>query len=125
MIGGLWWKIAIWEEEEVNNLAKNHLNIVVPCYNEEKSLERFYQEALREIVEIKEKINSSITYSFIFVNDGSSDNTLEIMHMLKARDYNVRILDFSRNFGKESAILAGLQESKSVLDSMGGGVQRS
>ncbi|WP_170126703.1 glycosyltransferase [Helicobacter brantae] len=109
----------------MNNLAKNHLNIVVPCYNEEKSLERFYQEALREIVEIKEKINSSITYSFIFVNDGSSDNTLEIMHMLKARDYNVRILDFSRNFGKESAILAGLQESKSVLDSMGGGVQRS
>lgn len=85
----------------------NHLNIVVPCYNEEKSLEKFHQEVLKEIKTIQTSINKDLTYSIVFINDGSKDHTLEVAGRLKRSDPNVKILDFSRNFGKEAAILAG------------------
>lgn len=81
------------------------ISIVVPCYNEEESLPIFYQE----VEKVVKKIDASIEY--IFVNDGSKDKTLEIIKQLAEEDKKVRFISFSRNFGKEAAILAGLEYS--------------
>ena len=82
------------------------LSVVVPCYNEEGVAPLFYKEA---IIHIKE---CSKSYEIIFVNDGSKDNTLNELIELKKKDNNINIIDFSRNFGKEAAMLAGLKEAK-------------
>lgn len=83
----------------------NLLSIVVPCYNEEEVLEKFYQK-VEEIVK-----NSNINTEFIFIDDGSKDNTLNIMRKL-SKNKDVRYVSFSRNFGKEAGIYAGLEASK-------------
>lgn len=75
--------------------------IVVPCYNEEAVLPLFYQE----VSTILKKIGYQ--YEILFVNDGSTDKTLEIMRTLAASDNKVSYLSFSRNFGKEAAMYAG------------------
>jgi len=82
------------------------ISFVVPVYNEEKGLLRFYDELF--LPEVK-KLN--IDYEIIFVNDGSKDKTLEILHGLATRSKLVRVLSFSRNFGKEMALTAGLREA--------------
>lgn len=79
------------------------LDIVVPCYNEEEMLPIFYKEVSNNLKNIK--------WNVIFVNDGSNDNTLEIIKKLKNSYDNVKYISFSRNFGKESAIYAGLDYS--------------
>ena len=79
------------------------LDIVVPCYNEEEMLPLFYKELTNTL--------KNINWKVIFVNDGSSDNTLEVIKELKNNYDNVKYLSFSRNFGKESAIYAGLEYS--------------
>ena len=81
----------------------NMISIVVPCYNEEESLPLFYQA----ILEMKSSL-PEVDFEFIFVNDGSKDNTLKIMRSLAQQDANVHYVSFSRNFGKEAALLAGL-----------------
>ena len=78
----------------------NLLSIVVPCYNEEESVTMFFDEI--------QKTLADIDYEVIFINDGSSDNTLEKIKNLADSNSNVRYISFSRNFGKESAIYAGL-----------------
>ncbi|KFN90602.1 glycosyltransferase family 2 protein [Tetragenococcus muriaticus] len=86
------------------------LSIVVPCFNE--------QEALPYFVKEMEEIGSSISHSieYIFVNDGSKDNTLESLRELHQKMPNrVRYISFSRNFGKESALYAGLQAASGDL----------
>jgi glycosyltransferase involved in cell wall biosynthesis len=80
------------------------LSIVVPCYNEEEVVPFFYDETVNEL----NKIN--IDYELIFVDDGSKDNTLSILKRLSKKDKNIKIISFSRNFGKESAMLAGLEK---------------
>ncbi|MDR2730794.1 MAG: glycosyltransferase family 2 protein [Treponema sp.] len=77
--------------------------VIVPCYNEEATIPLFYDEAV--------KICSSINkqFEFIFIDDGSKDNTLNILRQLANQDNHVHYISFSRNFGKEAAILAGLQ----------------
>lgn len=75
------------------------LEIVVPCYNEEKNIEKFFNE-INDVLK-------DIDFNIIFVNDGSSDNTLEKIKKLN----NVNYISFSRNFGKEAAIYAGLQKT--------------
>ena len=79
------------------------LDIVVPCYNEEEMLQIFYTEVSDNLKNIK--------WNVIFVNDGSNDNTLEVIKELKNSYDNVKYISFSRNFGKESAIYAGLDYS--------------
>lgn len=79
------------------------LDIVVPCYNEEEMLPIFYKEVSNNLKNIK--------WNVIFVNDGSNDNTLEVIKKLKNSYDNVKYISFSRNFGKESAIYAGLDYS--------------
>lgn len=81
------------------------ISIVVPCYNEEESLPYFYDE----VEKIVKKIKAEIEY--VFVNDGSRDNTLKILKFLAKKDKRVKFISFSRNFGKEAAILAGLEYS--------------
>ena len=79
------------------------LSLVVPCYNEEETIEIFYNEALKFTRDIPAEVE------FCFVDDGSKDHTLKIMRKLHKADPRVRYVSFSRNFGKESALLAGLE----------------
>ena len=83
------------------------LSIVTPCLNEEEALPFFYKELSRYI--------KDIDYELIIVDDGSKDDTVKVALKLKEEDPNIKILSFSRNFGKEAAILAGLRESSGDL----------
>lgn len=82
------------------------ISIIVPCYNEEESMPLFYEEICK-IADTFKKVD----FEFIFVNDGSRDRTLEIARRLSHSDKRVKYISFSRNFGKEAAILAGLEYS--------------
>ena len=80
------------------------ISAIVPCYNEEESLPLFYEEICRVQREAK-----TFELEMIFVDDGSRDGTLGVLRELAAKDSRVRYISFSRNFGKESAMLAGLR----------------
>ena len=86
------------------------LSIVVPCYNEQEALPFFYKEICRVAEEMK--TSHGAEFEFIFVDDGSKDNTLAIARDLHQKDARVRYISFSRNFGKEAGILAGLEAAK-------------
>lgn len=81
------------------------LSLVVPCFNEEESVVNFYAEISRVF---KNKVDD---YEIVFVNDGSRDKTPEILKVIYERADNVKVINFSRNFGKEAAIYAGLKLS--------------
>ena len=83
------------------------LSIVVPCYNEEESVKLFLSEI--------QSILADYNFEVIFVNDGSSDNTLDVIKDLADSNSNVKYISFSRNFGKESAIYAGLSNANGDL----------
>ena len=78
------------------------VSIIVPCYNEEEALPIFYEEACKELAGIDD-------LEFYLIDDGSKDGTLAIMRDLAAKDNRVKYVSFSRNFGKEAALYAGLQ----------------
>ncbi len=82
------------------------ISIIVPCYNEEEAIPLFYEEINKTSKEIKD-----YDFEFIFVNDGSKDNSALIMKELAKKDKRVKFIDFSRNFGKEAAMYAGLELS--------------
>lgn len=86
------------------------LSIVVPCYNEQEALPYFYKEICRVAEEMKSSHGAD--FEFIFVDDGSKDKTLSIARELHKQDERVRYISFSRNFGKEAGILAGLEASR-------------
>lgn len=86
---------------------KKKITAVVPCYNEEAVIGLFYEEICRVAKEMEEKAD----FEFLFVNDGSSDGTLTKMKELRARDKRVCFVSFSRNFGKEAAMYAGLEHA--------------
>ncbi|HFU4011042.1 glycosyltransferase family 2 protein [Streptococcus suis] len=81
------------------------ISVIVPCYNEEASIPIFYQamEAVR--------LEMGEVFEYIFVNDGSKDQTLAVLREVSSKDPAVKYLSFSRNFGKEAALYAGLKES--------------
>lgn len=85
------------------------ISIIIPCYNEEESIPLYFSEM--------EKIRSNLHHEFeyIFINDGSSDKTLELLRELASEHSYVRYISFSRNFGKEAALYAGLQASTGDL----------
>ncbi|MDA3056886.1 glycosyltransferase family 2 protein [Campylobacter sp. VBCF_05 NA6] len=87
------------------------LSIVVPCYNEELVLDEFYKVTLSVLKQIKAEILPNLEYEFIFVDDGSRDNTAEKVKELHEKDNAVHLVKFSRNFGKEAAILAGFKHA--------------
>ena len=82
------------------------MSIVVPCYNEEKALPIFYNEIIKVSKEFE-----NVEFEYIFVDDGSKDKTLDLVKEFRKNDARVRYISFSRNFGKEAAMLAGLKES--------------
>jgi glycosyltransferase involved in cell wall biosynthesis len=81
------------------------ISIVVPCYNEEESIPLFYKEVKKVFSEREEKLE------IIFVNDGSRDKSLEVMKNLASEDKCVKYIGFSRNFGKEACMYAGLENA--------------
>ena len=87
------------------------ISVVVPCYNEEEVLPMFYDEIIKVSDSMSEEF-PELEFEFLFINDGSKDKTLEIFHTLADRDERVRYISFSRNFGKESGIYAGLKNAK-------------
>ena len=86
------------------------ISLIVPCYNEEEAMPLFYKEASRVAAEMK--ASHGAEFEFIFVDDGSRDGTLRVARALHAQDPRVRYVSFSRNFGKEAGIYAGLQAAK-------------
>lgn len=83
------------------------VSIVVPCYNEEENIDNFYNE----IKKVVEKIKHRYLYELIFINVGSKDNTEKIIKKLRNQDGRIKLISFSRNFGKEAAIYAGLNSA--------------
>ena len=96
------------------NSKKKLISIIVPCFNEEEALPLFYDEFTKVAKTLKQD------YELILVNDGSKDKTLDVMKILTQKDKHVIYLSFSRNFGKESAMYAGLNNAKgdyvSIMD---------
>ena len=86
---------------------KKLISLIVPCYNEEESLPLFYEATDK----LMKKMNY-VDFELLFINDGSKDKTLEILRKLAKKDKRVRYISFSRNFGKEAGMFAGLENSK-------------
>lgn len=87
------------------------ISIIVPCYNEELVINEFYKKT----IEVLKKLNEKYSYEFVFIDDGSKDNTLNILKQLRENDSNINIISFSRNFGKEAGIYAGLNNATGDL----------
>lgn len=86
------------------------LSIVVPCYNEEETIRPFLEETKRV-----ENQMTDLSFEYIFIDDGSKDGTLEVLEEVEQLYSNVGYLSFSRNFGKEAALLAGLEHASGDL----------
>lgn len=80
-------------------------SIVIPCFNEEENIRNFQ-------LEMQKVMGQSYSYELIFINDGSRDNTENVLRELAEQEQNVYYISFSRNFGKEAAMLAGLEFAK-------------
>lgn len=83
------------------------LSVVVPCYNEERSLPEFYSRISQAA-----RTNAGDDYEIVLVNDGSHDRTLDVMRLLADSDLHLLVVDLSRNFGHQKALLAGLSFSR-------------
>lgn len=82
-------------------------SFVVPCYNEQEAIPLYYKEMTKQLSKLE-----GLEFEFIFVDDGSKDNTLNEIENLRAGDERVHYISFSRNFGKEAALYAGLEKTK-------------
>lgn len=91
-------------------MSRKLVSVVVPCYNEEQTLPILYPELNR----VTEKM-PEYEFEYVFVNDGSKDNTLVMLKELAQKDERVKYISFSRNFGKEAGLLAGLKNAKGDL----------
>ena len=85
------------------------LSVIVPCFNEEENVHYFYEELLKNQLFFDEK---KMDVEIIYVDDGSKDGTVEEVKKLAGKDHRVKMVSFSRNFGKEAAIFAGFQKAK-------------
>lgn len=89
----------------------NKLSIVVPCYNEQETIYPFLEATQK----VEQQMKDQLIFDYIFVNDGSKDDTLTILRDVAKRFDNVHYLSFSRNFGKEAGLLAGLEAADGDL----------
>lgn len=87
------------------------LSAIVPCYNEEEAIPYFYDEMIKTIGVFNEKY-PDVEFEMLFIDDGSTDDTMGVVKKLRKKDQRVRFVSFSRNFGKEAGIYAGLEKSK-------------
>lgn len=85
------------------------LSVIVPCYNEEENVPDFYAELMKNASYFEER---SMDVEILYIDDGSKDKTVEAVRELRKNDDRVRLVSFSRNFGKESAMYAGLEKAK-------------
>lgn len=85
-------------------MKKNLISIVVPCYSEEEAIPLYYEAMQKQMTKM-----DYVDFEIIFVNDGSKDKSLEIMRTLAKKDKRIRYVSFSRNFGKEAGMYAGLE----------------
>lgn len=86
------------------------LTVIVPCFNEEEALPFFYEE-MQKTEKVFEKDYPEVEFEYLFIDDGSKDNTKKVIKGLRSKDSRVHFVSFSRNFGKEAAIYAGLEKS--------------
>lgn len=84
------------------------LSVIIPCFNEEDTIVPY----LEEMKQIEAAMTSQLTFEYLFIDDGSTDQTLSVLRELAGRFSNVHYLSFSRHFGKEAGLLAGLEEAK-------------
>ena len=89
------------------------ISIVIPCYNEEAAIPYFYDEITKQSKLMQDKYG--VEFEYIFVNDGSKDNTLSVIKEYASKDERVKYISLSRNFGKEAAMYAGLEHSSGDL----------
>ncbi|PAF46059.1 glycosyltransferase family 2 protein [Helicobacter sp. 11S02629-2] len=91
-------------------MHKYSLSVIVPCYNEEDVIAKFYKELLSALDSISEELSST---EILFINDGSKDKTKEeVLKLESSKGVETKLINFSRNFGKESALLCGLRECR-------------
>lgn len=86
--------------------TKKKISIIVPCFNEEEAIPLFH----KEISKVADKM--PVDFEFIFIDDGSKDKTLDVIKKIRTKDKRVRFISFSRNFGKEAGMYAGLSATK-------------
>lgn len=86
------------------------ISIIVPCYNEAGAIPHFYREIVKQSDLMKD--NFGVDFEYIFVNDGSKDDTLKVIKEHTLKDARVKYISFSRNFGKEAAMYAGMKSSQ-------------
>ena len=98
-------------QEEAVLEEKKLISVIVPCYNEQEVLPMFYKEITKVSAEMQEK-HPELEFEYLFIDDGSKDRTLRTLRVMAKYDKRVRYISFSRNFGKESGIYAGLQNAK-------------
>ena len=91
-------------------MQRNLISVVVPCYNEEKAVPFFLEEIRKTTDEMIKKYN--VSFEFLFVDDGSKDRTAELLRTYAKENEDVKYVIFSRNFGKEAALYAGLEKAK-------------
>lgn len=87
------------------------ISVIVPCYNEQEVLPLYYDEMNKIMAQMKDEHND-IDFELLFINDGSKDNTLKMLRELSEKDKRVRYISFSRNFGKEAGMYAGLENAR-------------
>ncbi|MCI7804311.1 MAG: glycosyltransferase family 2 protein [Oscillospiraceae bacterium] len=87
------------------------ISVIVPCYNEQEVLPLYYDEMNKIMAQMKSE-HDDIEFELLFINDGSKDNTLKMLRELSEKDKRVRYISFSRNFGKEAGMYAGLENAK-------------
>lgn len=92
-------------------MERKLITVVVPCFNEQEVLPLFHEEILR-VSDGMTEAHPQLEFEFLFINDGSRDGTLDILRKYSAEDSRFRYVSFSRNFGKEAAMLAGMEHSK-------------
>ena len=88
-------------------LKKDLISLIIPCFNEEEAIPVFHEEVDKITKKMKD-----VDFEFIFIDDGSRDKTLEILRNLSKKDKRVHFRSFSRNFGKEAGMLAGLEKAQ-------------
>lgn len=87
------------------------ISVIVPCYNEQEVLPLYYDEMNKIMAQMKAE-HDDIDFELLFINDGSKDNTLKMLRELSEKDKRVRYISFSRNFGKEAGMYAGLENAR-------------
>lgn len=88
----------------------NLISIIIPCYNEEAAVPYFYDAITKQSSLMQDKFN--VEFEYLFINDGSKDNTLQVIKEYAKSDNRVKYISFSRNFGKEAAMYAGLKNAE-------------